>query len=73
MLQAMDVVAFTGSARTGARIRSNPACIENSVRVNIEADSINSAVLGPDCDIDDDTFTRDGKRMVRVLVGVGPS
>jgi AcrR family transcriptional regulator len=23
--------------------------------------------------IDDDTFTRDGKRMVRVLVGVGPS
>lgn len=57
-MQAMDVVAFTGSARTGARIRSNPACIENSVRVNIEADSINSAVLGPDCDIDDDTFTQ---------------
>lgn len=57
-MQAMDVVAFTGSAKTGSRIRSNPACIENSVRVNIEADSINSAVLGPDCDFDDDTFTQ---------------
>lgn len=57
-MQPMDVVAFTGSARTGALIRSNAACINNSVRVNIEADSINSAVIGPDCEIDDDTFTQ---------------
>jgi 3,4-dehydroadipyl-CoA semialdehyde dehydrogenase len=57
-LQPMDVVAFTGSAQTGSRIRSNPNLIQNSVRVNIEADSINSAVLAPDCEVDDDTFTQ---------------
>ncbi|MDP7062264.1 MAG: 3,4-dehydroadipyl-CoA semialdehyde dehydrogenase [Planctomycetota bacterium] len=43
-----DVVAFTGSADTGCRIRSGAAVIKNSVRVNVEADSLNSAVLGPD-------------------------
>jgi len=43
-----DVVAFTGSAATGCRIRSGAAVIEKSVRVNVEADSLNSAVLGPD-------------------------
>ena len=57
-LQPMDVLAFTGSAKTGSRLRSNPNCVHNSVRVNIEADSINSAVLGPDCEVDDDTFTQ---------------
>lgn len=58
LLEPMDVVAFTGSAKTGNRIRSNANCIEKSVRINIEADSINSAVLGPDCDFDDDSFTQ---------------
>ncbi|HEB54638.1 MAG TPA: 3,4-dehydroadipyl-CoA semialdehyde dehydrogenase [bacterium] len=58
LLQPMDVVAFTGSARTGSRIRGNPNLIAHSVRVNIEADSINAAVLGPDTDVDDDTFTQ---------------
>lgn len=57
-MEAMDVVAFTGSARTGARIRSNPNLIQKSVRVNIEADSINSALLGPDAEVDEDTFTQ---------------
>ena len=58
LLEPMDVVAFTGSAATGNRIRNNANCLEKSVRINVEADSINSAVLGPDCDFDDDTFTQ---------------
>lgn len=47
-LQPFDVVSFTGSADTAAVIRSHPAVTQHSVRVNIEADSINSAVLLPD-------------------------
>jgi len=47
-LGPQDVVAFTGSGHTGARIRSMDAVIRNSVRVNVEADSLNAAVLGPD-------------------------
>ncbi|QLQ30693.1 MAG: 3,4-dehydroadipyl-CoA semialdehyde dehydrogenase [Candidatus Thiothrix singaporensis] len=47
-LQPFDVVSFTGSASTAAKIRSHPAVVKHSVRVNIEADSINSALLLPD-------------------------
>lgn len=47
-LQAFDVLSFTGSAETAAIIRSHPAVTERSVRVNIEADSLNSALLLPD-------------------------
>ncbi|HSW18524.1 MAG TPA: 3,4-dehydroadipyl-CoA semialdehyde dehydrogenase [Ramlibacter sp.] len=46
-LQPFDVVSFTGSADTAAIIRSHPAIARGSVRVNIEADSVNSAVLLP--------------------------
>ena len=46
-LQPFDVVSFTGSAETAAIIRSHPAIARSSVRVNIEADSINSALLLP--------------------------
>jgi 3,4-dehydroadipyl-CoA semialdehyde dehydrogenase len=42
-----DVVSFTGSAETAVKIRSNPNILRRSVRVNIEADSINSIILGP--------------------------
>jgi 3,4-dehydroadipyl-CoA semialdehyde dehydrogenase len=45
-----DVVAFTGSSTTGEVIRAMPAVIRNSVRVNVEADSLNAAVLGPDAE-----------------------
>jgi 3,4-dehydroadipyl-CoA semialdehyde dehydrogenase len=43
-----DVVSFTGSADTAARIRSHANVLRRSVRVNVEADSINAAVLGRD-------------------------
>ena len=43
-----DVVAFTGSADTGARIRGHARVLGTNARVNIEADSLNAAVIGPD-------------------------
>lgn len=46
-LQPFDVVSFTGSAETAAVIRSHRAVVQRSVRVNIEADSLNSALLLP--------------------------
>ena len=46
-LEPFDVVSFTGSADTAAIIRSHPAVVKKSVRVNIEADSVNSALLMP--------------------------
>lgn len=47
-LTCQDVVSFTGSATTGEKIRSHPNIVRNAVRVNIEADSLNGIVLGPD-------------------------
>jgi 3,4-dehydroadipyl-CoA semialdehyde dehydrogenase len=43
-----DVIAFTGSAETGFKIRNGAQVQAHGVRVNIEADSLNSAVLAPD-------------------------
>ncbi len=43
-----DVISFTGSARTAVGIRTHPNVAGRSVRVNVEADSLNSAILGPD-------------------------
>ena len=48
LLGAQDVLAFTGSGDTGARIRAARNVIEFSIRTNIEADSLNAAVLGAD-------------------------
>jgi oxepin-CoA hydrolase/3-oxo-5,6-dehydrosuberyl-CoA semialdehyde dehydrogenase len=47
-LGAQDVLAFTGSGDTGAAIRAAPNVIASAVRVNVEADSLNAALLGPD-------------------------
>ncbi|MEX2527620.1 MAG: 3,4-dehydroadipyl-CoA semialdehyde dehydrogenase [Gemmatimonadota bacterium] len=42
-----DVVAFTGSAATARVIRSHPGVLAANPRVNVEADSLNAAVLAP--------------------------
>jgi 3,4-dehydroadipyl-CoA semialdehyde dehydrogenase len=47
-LRLGDVVAFTGSADTSAGIRQHPRVRQHGVRVNIEADSLNAALVGPD-------------------------
>ncbi len=47
-LGAQDVFAFTGSAATALALRGKRNLLAASVRVNVEADSLNAAVLGPD-------------------------
>lgn len=44
---AFDVVSFTGSASTAATFRGHAAFAERSARLNVEADSVNSAILAP--------------------------
>ncbi|HLW56018.1 MAG TPA: phenylacetic acid degradation bifunctional protein PaaZ [Bacteriovoracaceae bacterium] len=43
-----DVVTFTGSASTGQMLKAHPRLISESVPFNLEADSLNAMVLGPD-------------------------
>jgi oxepin-CoA hydrolase/3-oxo-5,6-dehydrosuberyl-CoA semialdehyde dehydrogenase len=62
LLGPQDVLAFTGSGDTGARIRALRNVLIESVRVNVEADSLNAAVLGPDAEPGGDmyeTFLKD--------------
>lgn len=47
-LTCQDSVAFTGSASTGLMLKGSKAILENSVRFNQEADSLNFSMLGPD-------------------------
>ena len=55
-LGPQDVVAFTGSGDTGIKIRSMANVVRNSVRVNVEADSLNAAILGPDAGPGSETY-----------------
>ncbi|MFP4544809.1 MAG: phenylacetic acid degradation bifunctional protein PaaZ [Bacteroidota bacterium] len=43
-----DIVTFTGSASTGRMLKQHPKIVENSVRYNQEADSLNFSILGPE-------------------------
>lgn len=56
LLDGQDVLAFTGSSTTGAVLRGGKSVVAHNVRVNVEADSLNAAVLGPDVDAASDTF-----------------
>lgn len=47
-VESQDVVTFTGSATTGRMLKAKPSIINNSVPFNMEADSLNSSVLGED-------------------------
>ena len=47
-VQEQDVLAFTGSGDTAASLRSLRTVVGRSVAVNVEADSLNAAILGPD-------------------------
>ncbi len=47
-MQDGDSVLFTGSASTGKRLKSMPSIAQNSVRFNMEADSLNCSILGLD-------------------------
>jgi oxepin-CoA hydrolase/3-oxo-5,6-dehydrosuberyl-CoA semialdehyde dehydrogenase len=47
-LGCQDVVSFTGSAATAAKLRTHPSVVRHSVRFVAETDSLNSSILGPD-------------------------
>lgn len=66
-LQAFDVMSFTGSADTAAQIRSHEAVTRHSVRANIEADSLNSAILGEDAAPGTPAFDLYVKEVVREM------
>ena len=47
-VNSQDVITFTGSAKTGLALKSNLNILKESVPFNMEADSLNCIVLGPD-------------------------
>jgi oxepin-CoA hydrolase / 3-oxo-5,6-dehydrosuberyl-CoA semialdehyde dehydrogenase len=47
-LTEQDLVSFTGSAATAAKLRTHPTVVQRAVRFTAEADSLNLSVLGPD-------------------------
>ncbi|MEM8960985.1 MAG: 3,4-dehydroadipyl-CoA semialdehyde dehydrogenase [Acidobacteriota bacterium] len=49
-LGPQDVLAFTGSADTAAKLSDRDNLRQHNTRINIEADSLNAAVLAPDAD-----------------------
>lgn len=62
-----DVVSFTGSADTAVKIRSHANVLRRSVRINVEADSINSVILGPDVAPSTELFELLVKEVVREM------
>ena len=66
-LDGQDVVTFTGSADTAAKLRVHPNLVRNAVPFNAEADSLNSAILGPDVTPDDEEFDLFVKEVVREM------
>ena len=66
-LQLGDAVAFTGSADTGDGIRQHKRVRQQNIRVNIEADSLNSVLLGPDVAPDSPEFGFFAREVMREM------
>jgi oxepin-CoA hydrolase/3-oxo-5,6-dehydrosuberyl-CoA semialdehyde dehydrogenase len=66
-LQGQDVVTFTGSADTAAKLRVNANLIRHSVPFTAEADSLNCAILAPDVAPGDPEFELYIKEVVREM------
>ena len=66
-LQGSDVVTFTGSADTAAKLRVHPNLVRSSVPFNAEADSLNCAILAPDVGPDDEEFDLFVKEVAREM------
>ena len=66
-LGLQDTVAFTGSAATGRMLKESPAILENAVRFNMEADSLNCSILGPDAVPGTEEFDLFVKEVVREM------
>lgn len=71
-LQGQDVVTFTGSADTAAKLRVNANLVRHSIPFNAEADSLNCAILAPEITPDDpefDLFVKEVAREMTVKAG----
>ncbi|MGE0314744.1 MAG: phenylacetic acid degradation bifunctional protein PaaZ [Lautropia sp.] len=66
-LDEQDLVTFTGSAATAARLRVHPNLVARSVPFNAEADSLNCAILAPDVTPDAPEFELFVKEVVREM------
>ena len=55
-LEGQDCLAFTGGASTASLLRNTPGVISRGTRINVEADSLNAAVLGPDVEAGSETY-----------------
>jgi oxepin-CoA hydrolase / 3-oxo-5,6-dehydrosuberyl-CoA semialdehyde dehydrogenase len=66
-LDGSDVVTFTGSADTAAKLRVHPNVVRQSIPFNAEADSLNCAVLAPDVTPDDEEFDLFVKEVAREM------
>jgi len=70
--ESQDVVTFTGSATTGRMLKVNKRIISESVPFNMEADSLNAGVLGPDVEPGSpefDLFIKEVQREMTVKCG----
>lgn len=69
---AQDVVTFTGSKSTGLMLKSQKRILEEAVPFNMEADSLNSIVLGRDATPDTpewDLFIKEVRKEITVKAG----
>ncbi|WP_020395168.1 phenylacetic acid degradation bifunctional protein PaaZ [Thiolinea disciformis] len=66
-LTYQDAVSFTGSAWTGQKLKQHPTVVANSVRFYMEADSLNSSILGNDVQVGSPTFDLYIKEVVREM------
>ncbi|CAM3749197.1 phenylacetic acid degradation bifunctional protein PaaZ [Polaromonas hydrogenivorans] len=66
-LDGADVVTFTGSADTAAKLRVHPNLVRHSIPFNAEADSLNCAILAPDVTPDDEEFDLFVKEVAREM------
>lgn len=66
-LTCQDIVTLTGSASTGRAFREHRVIAENAVRLNIEADSLNCSILGPDAKPGSDEFNLFIREVVREM------
>ncbi len=62
-----DVVAFTGSLHTALALRGRPGLAAASTRLNVEADSLNAAVLAPDVEPGSPTFDLFRRDVIREM------
>lgn len=66
-LGSQDVFAFTGSAATARRLRERDSLLATNTRVNVEADSLNAAVLAPGVEVGSPTFDLFVRDVVREI------